>query len=181
MSDPHYSPWLRRLHWLIFILVACALLLIYLHGWLPKSSALRARAKWAHMQFGIAILLIMLPRLLVRARDTAPPITPVPPLWQTLVARTTHLALYALLFATPLLGVATMAWSGQHWNFLGLPLPSVPTPDRHFSHQLEDIHETFGNVLMYLAAAHALAALLHHFIQRDDTLKRMLPPSRDSA
>jgi cytochrome b561 len=182
MSDSRYTPWIRRLHWLVFVLVACALVLIYLHGWLPKGSALRANAKWAHMQFGMAILLVMLPRLLVRSRGgSAPPITPKPPPWQTMLAKTVHAALYVLLFGTPMLGIATMAWSGKPWNFLGIPLPSVPVPDRHFSHQLEHIHETCGNILMYLAAAHALAALVHHFFQRDDALKRMLPPARDSG
>lgn len=174
-----YNPWIRRLHWVIFALVVCALVLIYLHGWSPKGSALRANAKWAHMQFGIAILLIMLPRLIVRSRGQRPPITPMPRSWQTLVAKTVHVALYALLIALPLLGIASMAWKGQAWNFLGIPLPSVPMPDRHFSHQIEEIHATLGNVLMYLAAAHAVAALYHHFVRRDDTLQRMLPPARD--
>lgn len=181
MSGSRYTPWIRRLHWLVFVLAACALALIYLHGWSPRGSALRTDAKWAHTQFGMAILLVMLPRLLVRSRDNAPPIAPKPPVWQTVLAKTVHVALYALLFATPLLGIATMAWSGQHWNFLGIPLPSVPMPDKHFSLQLEDIHGILGNILMYLAAAHVLAALAHHFFPRDETLKRMLPPARDSA
>lgn len=132
MSDSRYTLWIRRLHWLVLVLVACALALIYLHGWSPKGSALRANAKWAHVQFGMAILLIMLPRLLVRSHGSAPPITPKPPLWDTILARTVDFVLYVLLFGTPLLGFATMAWSDQHWNFLGMPLPSVPVPDHHF-------------------------------------------------
>lgn len=181
MHEPRYSPWIRRLHWLVFILVACALAMIYLHGWSPKGSALRANAKWAHMQFGIAILLVMLPRLLVRSRGQTPPITPAPPRWQNAIATTVHVALYVLLVATPLLGIASRIWNPAGWDFLGLALPQAATPDKHFAHQIEDIHETFGNVLMYLAAAHAVAALAHHYLQRDDTLKRMLPGARDSG
>ena len=90
MSDSCYTPWIRRLHWLVFVLVACALALIYPHAWSPKGSALRANAKRAHMQFGMAILLIMLPRLLLRSRGSALPIAPKPPLWQTVLARTIH-------------------------------------------------------------------------------------------
>lgn len=177
MNESRYSPGVRRLHWLIFILVACALTLIYLHGWSPKGSAMRADLKWAHMQFGMSILLIMLPRLLVRTRSgSAPTIVPPAPRWQMMAAKTVHVALYVLLFATPLLGIATMVWSGKHWNFLGIPLPSVAVSDQHVSHQIQKIHETFGHVLMYLAGAHAAAALFHHFFQRDNTLKRMLPP-----
>ncbi|MEO8802327.1 MAG: cytochrome b [Rudaea sp.] len=179
MLDSRYSPWIRHLHWLIFILVACALALIYLRSWSPRGSTLGADAKWAHMQFGIAILLVMLPRLLVRSQSgSAPPILPPSPRWQMVIAKIVHVVLYLLLFATPILGIATMAWLGKPWNFLGLALPSVPTPNHEFSQQLQGIHETLGHVLMYLAGAHAVMALFHHFFQRDNTLKRMLPPVR---
>lgn len=181
MSASRYSPWVRHLHWLVFVLVACALLLIYIHGWSERGSALRANAKWAHMQFGIAVLLVMLPRLLVRGRmGKAPPIVPTPWRWQAVVATTTHLVLYALLIVTPLLGIASRLWNPGEWNFLGIALPHVAMPDKDFAHQIEEIHETLGNVLMYLAAAHALAALVHHYLRRDNTLRRMLPPARSA-
>lgn len=178
MPASHYSTWVRRLHWLVFLLVAGALLLIYIHGWTARGTVLHAQVKWAHMQFGIAVLLVMLPRLLVRSRSKAPPVLPPAPRWQDLLAKMMHLVLYMLLFATPLLGIASRLWNPAPWDFLGIPLPHVPVPDKHFGHAIEDIHETFGNVLMYLAALHAVAALFHHFIQRDNALKRMLPPAR---
>lgn len=178
MSDSHYSTWVRRLHWLVFLLVAGALLLIYIHGWTARGTALHANAKWAHMQFGIAVLLVMLPRLLARSRSKTPPVSPPAPRWQDALAKAMHLALYILLFATPLLGIANRMWNPGAWDFLGIPMPHVAQPDKVFAHKIEDIHETFGNVLMYLAALHAAAALFHHFVQRDNALKRMLPPAR---
>ncbi|MEO6982214.1 MAG: cytochrome b/b6 domain-containing protein, partial [Edaphobacter sp.] len=66
-------------------------------------------------------------------------------------------------------------WSPDAWNFLGISLPHVPVPDKAFSEQLENIHGTVGNVLMYLAGAHAIIALAHHFVLRDSTLWGMLP------
>lgn len=47
--------------------------------------------------------------------------------------------------------------------------------DRPLGHRLEDIHETIGTIGYYLIGLHALAALFHHYIVRDDTLRRMLP------
>ncbi|HET7931086.1 MAG TPA: cytochrome b [Rhodanobacteraceae bacterium] len=182
MTEPRYSPWTRHLHWIVFILVACALLLIYIHDWTPRASALHANAKWAHMQFGMAVLLVMLPRLLVRSRAAAaPPITPAPPSWQMWAAKAMHLALYVLLVVTPLLGIANRMWSPGAWDLLGIPMPHVAHPDRAFSHMLEGIHEDFGNILMYLAGLHAVIALFHHFVQRDNTLKRMLPGRRSKS
>ena len=175
MTDSRYSLWARRLHWLIFILVTVVLILIYAHGWSPKGSTIRAQFKWAHMQFGMAILLVMLPRMMVRWRSARPSIVPSLPAWQEWLANLVQYALYVLLFAVPLLGIANRLWSPDAWNFLGISLPHVPVTDKVFSKQIENIHETLGNVLMYLAGAHAAIALGHHFLRRDSTLRGMLP------
>ncbi len=175
MNVSRYTSGARRLHWLVFILVAMALTLIYAHGWSPKGSTIRAVFKWAHIQFGIVILLVMLPRVIVRWRGARPSIVPPPPQWQERLARLVQLVLYVLLFIVPLLGIANRLWSPDDWNFLGLMLPHVPVTDKAFSHQIEDIHGTLGNVLMYLAGAHAAIALVHHFILHDSTLRGMLP------
>ena len=174
VSTIRYAPWLRRLHWLIALLVACALVLIDIRGWFPRGSTWRGGVKWAHMQFGMAVLLLMVPRLLVHARTAVPPISPRPPRWQDMLSKLVHLAVYLLAFAVPLLGVAMMFVAGKPWNLLGLPLPVLGAADRDLAHRIEAIHETAGNVLMWLAIAHVAAALFHHYVQRDDTLLRML-------
>jgi cytochrome b561 len=179
MSAARYTPWMRRLHWAIAWLIVFALVLIEIKGWFPRGSTARTAVKWGHMQFGIAVLLLMLPRLLVRLRCSVPPITPEPPRWQAMLGKLVHLALYLLAFAVPLLGMAMMFVAGKPWNLLGLPLPVLATPDPDLAHAIEDIHETVGNVLMWLAIAHAAAAVFHHLVQRDDTLLRMLPGERN--
>lgn len=175
MNDLRFSLWSRRFHWLVFILVVAALALIYAHGWSPKESTLRAVFKWAHIQFGIVILLVMLPRIIVRWRTRRPPIIPPPARWQKRLANLVQFVLYVLLIAIPLLGMETRVWSPDAWNFLGISMPNVRVPDKAFSERLEEIHGTLGNILMFLAGAHAAIALAHHFIQRDSTLRGMLP------
>src|SRR5690606_41301410 len=120
MGTSHYTPWARRLHWLVALAVTLALVLIETRGWFERGSALREGIKWGHMQFGVAVLLLMLPRLLVRFRAAVPPITPPPAAWQDAIARLVHAALYLLLIAVALLGIATMASSGEDWAFLVL-------------------------------------------------------------
>lgn len=178
MSTVRYAPWLRRLHWLVAGCVAFALVLIETKGWLPRGSAERRAVQWGHIQFGIAVLLLMGPRLWMRLRSQVPPITPPLPRWQAWLGKLVHLALYLLAWAVPLLGVAMMFASGKPWNLLGLPLPSMATPAPGLAHVLEEIHETAGNVFMWLAMAHAAAALFHHWVRHDDTLLRMLPGRR---
>lgn len=177
MTDtPRYSRWLRRLHWLIALLVIAALVTIEIRGNFPRGSALRSGLRSAHMQFGIAVLLLMLPRLLQRLRERAPAIVPPLPSWQRIPAKLLHVALYALLFALPLLGIAMMMIGGKPVAFLGIALPVAATPDAALSASLKDIHETLGEVLMWMAIVHVLAALVHHALRRDTTLRRMLPP-----
>jgi cytochrome b561 len=170
---------MRRLHWAIAWFIVFALVLIEIKGWFPRGSAARTAVKWGHMQFGIAVLLLMVPRLLVRLRHAAPPITPESPRWQAVLGRLVHLALYLLVFAVPLLGVSMMFVAGKPWNLFGLPLPVLATPDADLAHAIEGIHRAAGNVLMWLAIAHVAAALFHHFVQHDDTLLRMLPARRN--
>jgi cytochrome b561 len=178
LPNTRYAPGLRRLHWLIALFVAVALVLIEIKGWFPRGSAVRNGIKWGHMQLGAAVLLMMLPRLWVRWRTSVPPITPAPPRWQEGLSRLAHLALYLLGFALPLLGLAMMFAAGKPWNLFGLPMPIQAMPDIDLAHRLKEIHETAGNVFMWLAMAHAAAALFHRYVQRDDTLQRMLPERR---
>jgi len=179
VSDPRrYSPPLRHLHWLIACCVAAALVLIEIKGWFPRGSALRNGVKWGHMQLGIAVLLLMLPRVLARVGREVPPITPPLPGWQLAASKLMHVALYLLAFALPLLGIAMMYWAGKPWNVLGVAMPVAAVPDAAMASQLHDVHETAGNVFLWVAVVHALAALFHHYVQRDDTLRRMLPSRR---
>jgi superoxide oxidase len=181
MGTSHYTLWARRLHWLVALAVVLALVLIETRGWFERGSALREGIKWGHMQFGIAVLLLAVPRILLRMRTPVPAISPPPPAWQDWIARLVHAVLYLLLLAVPLLGIATMSLSGKEWNFLGLPLQGLVPADKARSDSLEAWHETAGEVLMWLAIAHAVAGLAHHYVRRDDTLRRMLPAWRNPA
>ena len=175
MRHTHYALWSRRLHWLTALLVILVLILIYGHDWSPKDSAIRAAFKWSHIQFGILLILVMIPRLMTLRHRESPAIVPTPPAWQMRLAHLVQFVLYALLIVVPLLGLANRLWSPSDWDFLGITLPHVATPDRDFAKQIQEIHGTLGDVLMYLAAGHALLALVHHYIVRDSTLRGMLP------
>src|SRR3546814_12335714 len=98
----------------------------------------------------------MIPRLVACLHGQRPHIVPPPPSWQKWLAHLVQFVLYVLLFAVPLLGIANRLWSPSDWNFLGIALPHVPATDKAFSKELEEIHETLGNVLMYLAGAHEI-------------------------
>jgi cytochrome b561 len=170
-----YAASSRWMHWLMFTFVLLAYLCINLFELFAKGSTTRANVLASHFVAGLAVLLLLLPRLWLRLRNGQPPISPPPPRWSELPGKLTHLALYAFLLIQPILGVITLQIEGKPVALFGVTLlPSfVGLPDRALAHQLEDIHGTIGTIFYYVIALHILAALWHHYHRRDDTLKRM--------
>jgi cytochrome b561 len=129
-----------------------------------------------HRSFGALILVLTGGRLLWRLYAPPPPLVPGMPVWQEYAAIWMHRLLYVFLFAMPLLGWAgTSAFPATITVFGLFELPPLVKPNRELSNILLGIHWRMGWALCVLLAGHIGAALYHHFIRKDDTLKRMLP------
>jgi cytochrome b561 len=129
-----------------------------------------------HLAIGIAILMLVIVRLSWRGTHPVPvaPVT-LPPLLRWL-ARMTHWLLYGLLIVLPLLGWANASSRGWTVDMLGVvPLPRLSPNGSPIGHSMGDWHQVCAWILVALVAAHVSAALFHHFILRDNTLRRMLP------
>ncbi|AEG01298.1 cytochrome b [Methylomonas methanica] len=163
------------LHWLIFVLIASAYAFILLRELFPKGSDPRETMKTLHFMLGLSVLLLVLPRIAMRFVGSTPSITPEPPAWQHSAARLAHLALYVFMIIMPLLGWLMLSAAGKPIPFYGLQLPALIDEDKELAKFIKEIHETIGEIGYYLIGLHALAALYHHFIQRDNSLLNMLP------
>jgi cytochrome b561 len=133
----------------------------------------------SHLSVGMLILLLVAVRIVWRFTHPAPPELPGIPRPLVALARLTHWLLYLLLIALPLMGWANA--SSRGWpSFMGdlAPLPSLSPEGSPFGHSLGDWHKVFAWVLLVLAGLHAAAALFHHFVLRDATLRRMLHIAR---
>ena len=86
-----------------------------------------------------------------------------------------HLALWLFLIAMPVLGWLTLSAQGKPVPFFGLTLPPLVATDTTLAGTLKELHETLGSVGYWLIGIHALAALLHHYVMKDNTLRRMMP------
>lgn len=175
-AHPRYAASRRWLHWVIFALVLLAYLCINIFDLFPKGGLTRANILAAHFTAGIAVLLLVLPRLWLRTRYARPPITPALEPWTQWMGKITHFALYLFLLAQPILGVLTVQVGGKPVKLFGMTLlpPLWGPPDRALSHQLENIHSWVGTIFYYVIALHILAALWHYYVRKDDTLQRML-------
>ena len=149
-----------------------------LREYYPKGSDFREGLKMWHFMFGLTVLLLVLIRVVARVTGGTPPITPDPPAWQTLIARLTHLALYAFMIAMPIAGWVILSASGKAIPFYGLELPALVGLNKALAEQVKELHETVATIGYFLVGLHAVAALFHHYIVKDDTLRRMIPGPR---
>jgi cytochrome b561 len=107
--------------------------------------------------------------------DPAPRIQPDPPIWQEILGKGMHVALYALMIGMPLAGWVLLSAEGKPIPFFGLHLPALIAENKTLAESVKEIHETGGTIGYFLIGLHAAAALFHHYVSRDNTLRRMLP------
>ena len=163
------------LHWLMVLLIAAVYACIELRELFPKGSDPREMLKMWHFMLGLSVFFLVLLRLLVRfASGPAPCIEPPPVRWQKLLAKVVHCALYGLMLGMPLAGWLILSSAGKPIPFFGLELPALVAENKDLAKQIKEIHETVGLLGYFLIGLHALAALFHHYILRDNTLYRML-------
>lgn len=170
-----FHPLLIGAHWLTLVLLIGVYAFIELRGLFPKGSDARELMKTVHFLLGLSVFALVLVRLPLRLALRAPPVTPAPSVWQHRVALAMETALYALLLALPLLGWLTLSAQGKDVAVFGLHLPTLIAPDKALGRRLEDVHEFLGELGYWLIGLHAAAALFHHYVMRDDTLRRMWP------
>lgn len=163
------------LHWLMLILLAAVYACIELRELYPRGSDIREGFKTWHFMLGLSVFVLVWIRLIARWRT---PWLAVEPGWTRWAAAAVHLALYAGMIGLPLLGWLVLSAGGDAIPYLGLSLPPLIAPDEALAGQLKDLHATIGEAGYWLIGLHALAAVFHHQVLKDGTLRRMLPMLR---
>lgn len=163
------------LHWAIALLIFAAFPLgLYMHD-LPLSPD-KLRLYSYHKWIGIAVFGLALVRVTWRAVHPLPalPHTMLP--WERFVALVVHGLLYVLIFAAPVSGWLTSSAEGFQTVWFGvIPLPDLIGRDKELARSLGDLHANLNFLMLAIVGAHALAALKHHFVERDDVFTRMVP------
>lgn len=169
-----YDRRTRVLHWVTALAVVALWCGAHAIDWFPAGPQ-RVDARSTHITVGVLLIGLIVYRVIWRrtggvaiAHDASP---------TDRLAAIMHLALYALIALTLALGL-TNAWVRGD-SLFGLtkipPLGSFDAAHRHaFSQQIVGWHELGANLILVLAAAHAVTALVHHFVLRDSVMGRML-------
>jgi cytochrome b561 len=167
-------------HWtiVIAILVQATIGLVMVE--LPKRPS-TIPVYTVHKSLGLTIFAFAILRLAWRAFDPHPAYPATMPRWQVVGARAGHVLLYTLIFLVPLSGWlfdSATALRPLYWFGL-FEVPSLTGGRDDAIKDLAEIaHITLFWILATVAAGHAAVALWHHFHERDDILRRMLPGRR---
>jgi cytochrome b561 len=174
-NETRYTTTAIVLHWLVAVLILCAAgvgIVLDDMKLSPQKLQLIAYHKWT----GITIFVLVAFRLLWRLYRPAPPLPAGMPAWQKQAAHVSHVLLYVLMLATPVVGWLQSSADGITVTWFNLAtLPSPFHKDKEFAHQLMDIHSYLAFTILGVIVLHAAAAIKHHVIERDDVLVRMLP------
>jgi cytochrome b561 len=173
-----YGAVAQLFHWTIVALVITQFVLAKRAEGLSPVAKIGILA--THKSIGITILALALLRLAWRLLNPVPPVPAEAPRWQERAAHVSHFLLYALLFTTPVLGWLMSSARAFSVSWFGLvTLPDLIAPDKAAFKVLLEAHEISAKSLGVIAIVHAAAALKHHFLDRNDVLRRMLPvPNR---
>jgi cytochrome b561 len=175
-SADRYGAVVQGSHWLAVLLIVFAWLLGQFMDDIPQGPA-RAAGHWLHNSAGMLVIVLLAVRLAWRQIDPSPALekSAFGPLADR-AGQLVHVALYLLMLAIPVAGIVLVFARGRALDVFGLVQIASPwTRDPDFAKSVKEVHEWLADALMLLAFAHAAAALAHHWVLHDSTLRRMLP------
>jgi len=178
-SDPdlrsRYGGVSQAFHWIMAIVVLAAF--IYGPGGREERvySVARDFDRQLHETLGMIVFVLAFLRLAWRA--VAPrPDPPAIPRWMDAASRAVQGLLYVLFFALPVTAIAGAWLEGHPVTLLGgIDVGPWLGKNHDLGAQVASIHAWLGDAIMYLAGAHALAAIFHHLVLKDGVLVSMLP------
>ncbi|MGZ3181232.1 MAG: cytochrome b [Telluria sp.] len=175
-QSDRYSGTAIALHWLIALLIVIAFSLGWIVSEMHGLSPAKLRYVSWHKWLGVTVLWLAAVRLLWRLFRPAPAYVATLKPWERTFAHWGHILLYILMFAVPITGYFMSSATGVPIVYFGLfELPTFIAKNRELHETLEDIHGFLAWTLFWVVLLHVAAALKHHFIDHDGTLRRMLP------
>ncbi|MBB3257552.1 cytochrome b561 [Paraburkholderia bannensis] len=168
----HFCGLARLLHWSMAVLIV-AMLFVGV-GMVSTVSRLHNSLIALHRPLGIALLVLAIVRIVVRLTRGTPAMPNAMPAWQRVAAHASHLVLYALMIAMPLIGWAMLSAAGYPVVLAGaLHLPPITPPGVALYAFLRAAHTWLAMLLFATVLLHLGAALFHGLIRRDGVLESM--------
>ncbi|APD33691.1 cytochrome b [Burkholderia pseudomallei] len=173
MMKMTFSPLARLLHWVMAAMIVS--MLFVGAGMVTTVSGRHAALVAMHKPLGVAVLVLACVRVVVRLSSRPPALPADLPGWQKFAAHGSHLVLYALMIAMPLVGWAMLSVGGYPVTLGGgVRLPSIVPADAVWFAWLRHAHRWLAYLFFATFLAHFAAALYHGMIRRDGVLRAMV-------
>ena len=195
ISNTSYTKTAKFLHWLI----ALGVFGMFALGWymsdLPKEAPKQMAYDlfdWGvftwqlaeeasprtfyfnlHKSIGVTIFALILIRIFWRMTHKAPALLASYKAWESKLAKNVHRLLYVLMVALPLSGIVMAVASKYGIKWFGLEFIGG-LDNKPLREAFKEVHEIVGLVILLLVIVHIIGALKHKFIDKDETLNRML-------
>ena len=172
MTEQSFAGSQKILHWLMAI---CIIAMLFVGVGMVST----VRPKYLdlvafHKSLGIAILVLVAIRLVLRLTLGAPPLPRDLPAPMKLAATLSHVALYGLMIVMPLLGWAMLSAANYPIVLLGgLRLPPILPPNASLHAVLWDLHASLALLFYALVLLHVAAGLFHGLVRRDGVFQAM--------
>lgn len=140
----------------------------YYHEWYRT-------APFIHKSVGLLLFAVTVLRLGWILANPKPQPPAGSPVWEEWVAKITHGLLYLLLLLVMISGYLISTADGRGISVFGwFEVPALPWTVDEQEDIAGEIHEVLAFTLIGLVVLHAAAAFKHHFLNRDETFRRML-------
>jgi cytochrome b561 len=169
-----YGDRSKGLHWLIAALVLAMFVLAFTFINMEEGAAQKSLVA-VHQSIGLVVLALALYRLYWRSRDPRPPLPASMALPERALARGVQAFLYAALLVLPVSGYVFQNAFGDEVTFFGLTMPHLVAKDREVRNTAWFFHQWTAYLVLAALALHVAGALYHHYVRRDEVLRRMLP------
>lgn len=182
-SNAKYTRTAMALHWLVALLIALNIVLVWLVDLVPDN-----RVRWVidtHKSIGITVLGLAILRLLWRYTHKPPELPGSYALWERRASHVAHGLLYSLIFLMSLSGwLHDSAWkdASTHsmqlfglvtWPRIGWIMAIEPTTKEMLHDTFGTVHQWASFVLYSLLALHVAGALKHQWVDKEKELQRM--------
>ena len=173
-TPEQYGAVTKSFHWLMAVMVLTMLAVgLYMTG---APLAQKFTLYNLHKSTGICVLALVLLRILWHIFTGRPKLVKSLKPVEKAAAHVAHVLLYYFMFAMPMSGWAMSSAYGRSVEVFGLfTLPDFTAPDPETAKGLAQIHGTLAWCLIATIVLHVCGALKHHLIDKDTTLRRMLP------
>lgn len=169
----------KSFHWIIALLVIGMIGLgLYMTRIDPPTPTM-FQLYGLHKSIGVTVLALAVLRILWRVTNIRPLPLPSHKRVEKILAEIVHGLLYVSLLVMPLSGWLMSSAKGFTVSVFGwFSLPDFIKPSDDMASLMVTVHEVTAYTLVAMLGLHVAGALKHHLIDRDDTLRRMIPFGR---